>query len=257
MSHMHPGVPHVLIGLVAAYSVISWGMLVEKSDMHVFADINKSTMDMALRLFGREERPVMEKDRTKRVALVSAGVALLTAVAEETTFRGQVVSALAAVYPSESQLFLLLASSLLFGVAHISFGSHPKDMATMIGLQTINGMFFGAAFFATGGNLFASILAHAMYDFQGTSLCLPYVVAVFFFLSLHRNLSVLRQCCCFRLRPILLTPPCLLRSLRSMSIACTNQPSPLLHMEDNKRADGLLRVSHVHLRRSHSCERLS
>lgn len=160
------GLAHgVALGVAVGAILIGFGTLVEKSDKHVFADINKSTIDMTMRLFGRSEGVTMGQPSTLQVAAIALGLAALTGLCEETTFRGQIISALSVAHPG-SYLHMLGFSSILFGVAHFTLGGHMLDAGALIALQTFNGLWFGLAFVMTGGDLTASIVAHALYDFQ-------------------------------------------------------------------------------------------
>ena len=133
------GLPQgVALGLGVGAILIGFGTLVEKSDKHIFADINKSTIDMTMRLFGRSEGITTEQPSTVQVAAIALGLAVLTGLCEETTFRGQIISALAVAHPG-SYLHMLGLSSALFGVAHFTLGANLVDAGAIIALQSFNG----------------------------------------------------------------------------------------------------------------------
>ncbi|GMI36899.1 hypothetical protein TrCOL_g7014 [Triparma columacea] len=164
-SHIHINPPVLYLGAIIGAGVIGTGKLVETSTWGGFGDINKSTVEMVLRVFGREKgmEARIGKGRMLEVAILAAVISLGTAIAEETCFRGQLVSGLAMSHDPATSVVL---GAVLFGLAHVNLGSSLKDNMVTIGLHTMTGAGFGTAFILGGGNLAGCIAAHAIYDFQ-------------------------------------------------------------------------------------------
>ena len=107
---------------------------------------------MVLRVFGRQKgmEARIGKGRMLEVAILAAVISLGTAIAEETCFRGQLVSGLAMSHDPATSVVL---GAVLFGLAHVNLGSSLKDNMVTIGLHTMTGAGFGTAFILGGGNL--------------------------------------------------------------------------------------------------------
>jgi membrane protease YdiL (CAAX protease family) len=154
--------PAVLLGVLAAAPLVAAGLALSRSDSRALVDINASTSQLALRLFGSQRRLV----QVVFLALLLGGV---TGVAEELSFRGLAVPVLAQrlaldlASPSGAAGALAL-SALSFGAAHWSLGGGWRDNAVTAGLQTLTGLYLGGLFLAAGGNLAVPALAHALYD---------------------------------------------------------------------------------------------
>lgn len=168
----------LLVGIVASFPALAVGNLIEKSDARIFQDINFSTITMVLTLFGRRTSPPLAfvPDRLKglpiptisafEVLLQSFLLASVTAVCEETVFRLFVPALLNHYF--HSSFIALIGQSIIFGLGHTQPSSKFEANAITVGLQIINGLFFGLAFLcAPGGfgDLVPCIMAHAVYDF--------------------------------------------------------------------------------------------
>mmetsp|Transcript_15789 Transcript_15789/g.32435 ORF Transcript_15789/g.32435 Transcript_15789/m.32435 type:complete len:368 (+) Transcript_15789:35-1138(+) len=167
-SHIHVNPLIVMLGLVVGAGIIKVGKEVEDSSWKGFGDINKSTVEMVIGLFGREEgideaMKGGERKRIVEVGCLALGISLVTAIAEETCFRGQLLSALTATHDPATAV---VVGAVLFGLAHVNLSGGVKDNFVTIGLHTVTGTGFGAAFILGGGNLAGCIVAHMIYDFQ-------------------------------------------------------------------------------------------
>jgi hypothetical protein len=165
-----------LTGAAAAIPIILFGNLVEASDKREFANVNFSTITMVMTLFGRRKPPPDEflpdrlkgttifTSKTTDVLLQSLVLAGVTGVCEETVFRME-IPAVISHYAGGFPFLPLLGQAALFGLGHASPGSSLMENGIVMGLQFINGLWFGSLFLLTGGDLVPCIVAHAVYDF--------------------------------------------------------------------------------------------
>lgn len=101
------------------------------------------------------------------VALRLLGVALTSAAfGEEILFRGFLLHQLTAIFGTgrSARLAAIVASGLTFGMAHLVQG--PVGVVT----TALVGLLFAWAWFRSGRNLWALILAHALIDTYGIAL---------------------------------------------------------------------------------------
>lgn len=152
-----------IAGVLAAIPLLVINRGIEFSESPAFAQINAGTKAFALDVFGSKAQPLY-------ALALSIAMALSTGVVEETVYRGAILPEIqnwavdhSIVANGEQGIaFALLASSLGFGVAHAGL-EFSLDTATLVGLQTVTGLFFGSTYILTGG-LAAPIITHLLYD---------------------------------------------------------------------------------------------
>lgn len=150
-------------GFLATLPLISLGSLVEQSDKRDASNVNFSTTNMVISLFGRRRSPEdPTATRTSQVMMLSALVALSTGISEEIVFRGYIPTAIDSL--SHSIPFALAGQAALFAFAHISPKSTPGENCVVGGLQFFNGIWYGLVYLATGGDLLPCMIAHMLYD---------------------------------------------------------------------------------------------
>lgn len=157
------GVPSVLLGLVGVVPLIAASRAIETSESPLVSGLNLSTNMAVLNYFGPTKRPV-------GAAGASLLMACVTAVVEETVFRGQSLPTLANKFGDGDVLTGAVLSTLLFAVLHTNpLGAFKNkeafvDNLTLLALQLFNGGTF-CLLYLLSGNLAVSIVAHAVYDF--------------------------------------------------------------------------------------------
>lgn len=156
------GLPALLLGVVGVVPLIVLSRFIETSESRAFADLNLSTNLLMLRYFGDKPQPFV-------AFVVSAAIAGLTGLVEETNFRGALIPQL--VEKTGGNLPLAVAlSTLLFAVLHVNpLGflngkEAAQDAACLVCYQILTGSIFAALYVFTG-NLAVPIVAHALFDF--------------------------------------------------------------------------------------------
>ena len=150
----------VLLGMAGFVPLFLLSRQIETSESSVVADLNLSTNMVVLRLFGDTPQPLV-------AFAVSALLAVVTGLVEETTFRGQLLPALSTRWSSLAVGFVL--STLLFAALHVNplslfkGGEGFKDALVLITYQLVTGSIFAALFVLTN-NLAVPIVAHILYD---------------------------------------------------------------------------------------------
>jgi hypothetical protein len=153
----------VLEGIAATIPMISLGMLVEQSDNRDASHVNFSTTNMVISLFGRRrtaEEPFLTS--THQMMGLSAAIALSTAISEEMVFRAYVPAAILGV--THSLPLALVGQAVLFGLGHLSPRSTLGENKIVVGLQLLNGLWYGLVYLWTGGDILPCIIAHILYD---------------------------------------------------------------------------------------------
>lgn len=158
------------MGLVGAAVLVGFSRLIENSESPVVTGINLSTEMVVLRLFGPRTQPVV-------AFAVSAFMAGLTGIVEETTFRGQIFPFLTqwtsnnlgwtgdvSVYGAAALTTYLFALLHTNPLGFFKGGEAAKDNAVLLTFQLVTGSIFMALFLLTQ-NLAVPIIAHALYDF--------------------------------------------------------------------------------------------
>lgn len=152
----------LLLAIAGVLPLMYVSRQVETSESPAVADLNVSTNMLVLRMFGDKPQPIV-------AFVVSAVLAGLTGLVEETTFRGQLLPAVADSTGSIGTA--IAASTVVFAVLHLNplallrGGSQGlQDGAVLIAYQLVTGAWFALLFVGTG-NLAVSIGAHALFDF--------------------------------------------------------------------------------------------
>mmetsp|Transcript_6077 Transcript_6077/g.11914 ORF Transcript_6077/g.11914 Transcript_6077/m.11914 type:complete len:390 (+) Transcript_6077:86-1255(+) len=150
------------LALAGVVPLIYLSRQVETSEDSALADLNVSTNMLVLRLFGGKPQPIV-------ALVVSAVLAGVTGLVEETTFRGQVLGQLS--YKMESLPVAVALSTVIFAVLHVNpialfrgGKEGAKDAAVLIVYQLLTGTCFALLYVLTG-NLAVSVLTHAFFDF--------------------------------------------------------------------------------------------
>lgn len=153
----------LLEGILATIPMIALGTLVENSDRREASQVNFSTINMVISLFGRRRSSRdPEATNSSTVMILSGLIALSTGISEEMVFRGYIPTAIESV--SHSLPLALLGQAVLFALAHISPKSSPGENKVVGGLQLANGLWYGLVYAASGGDIVPCIIAHALYD---------------------------------------------------------------------------------------------
>jgi membrane protease YdiL (CAAX protease family) len=154
----------IVLGVLGVLPMLALSRKIETSESYLVSGLNLSTNMAVLRLFGDTTKPFS-------VLLVSAFLAGLTGVVEETTFRGQLLPVFANNFGNGDVLTGAFLSTVLFAVLHtnpLSFVQGDKDAKldnlVLFALQLVNGSFFAFLYLSTG-NLAVPIIAHGLYDF--------------------------------------------------------------------------------------------
>jgi membrane protease YdiL (CAAX protease family) len=137
--------------------------------------IQFSITKTVLELFGRRRRGVHEDMSTKsdtapsattttalQVLFVSVAIATVSAVAEEIIFRGLLPTAV--VSYTHSVGLALLGQAMLFGLGQVRVTSPLAENGVFSIMQSINGVWYGAMYLATGGDILPVIITHVLYE---------------------------------------------------------------------------------------------
>lgn len=152
----------LLLGAVGVVPLVALSRFIETSESRAFADLNLSTNLLMLRYFGDKPQPLV-------AFVVSAGIAGLTGLVEETNFRGALIPQLVEKTGGDLPLAVAL-STLIFAVLHVNplgfFNGKEaaQDAAVLVCYQILTGSVFAALYVFTG-NLAVPIVAHALFDF--------------------------------------------------------------------------------------------
>lgn len=140
---------NLYLAAFAALPIFAGSVYLERSDIKLFKDIDRDTQLFILQLFGT-------KRNVWGILPSAAAMSLAAAVAEELLFRGVLQQ-----WGAEQigALPALIITSLLFGLAH-----NPVPGASSL-VEAAYGLNFGALYLLSGGNLFACIASHFLYDF--------------------------------------------------------------------------------------------
>lgn len=154
----------VLLGVAGFIPLVVVSRAIETSDSYWVSGLNLSTNQAVLRFFGSTTKPI-------RALLISVALSSLTAVAEETTFRGQLIPALQNSEWGHGNVWVgATLSTLVFAILHTNPTGFFKgkesfvDNSVLLALQTFNGGIFALLYLGAGENLAVPILAHALYD---------------------------------------------------------------------------------------------
>lgn len=161
----------VVQGIVATLPMIAFGSMVENSEQRGSSQVNFSTINMVVSLFGKRKNKHTKNGNaigdtsgttsTSTVLVLSCLVAMCTAISEEVLFRGYLPTAIWS--QSNSVLLALLGQASLFGLGHVHKNSTLIENKVVSGLQFVNGLWQGIVYLITG-DLLPCIIAHALYD---------------------------------------------------------------------------------------------
>lgn len=153
----------LLEGVLATIPMVALGSLVEKSDRREASQVNFSTINMVISLFGRRKSTRDPEATDSSAVMMLAGlIALSTGISEEIVFRGYIPTMIESL--SHSFPVALLGQAALFALAHVSPKSSPDENKVVGGLQLANGLWYGTIYAASGGDILPCIVAHALYD---------------------------------------------------------------------------------------------
>lgn len=172
-SHLSLTTLSLVQGIFGAVPSIALSNVIERSDDRRFATTNFSTNYMVMTLFGRRVaskgnenvRKPSRKAKTIDIALVSAGISILTGICEEITFRGLIPHLLHSTVTARNTAFTCIFQAAIFGGGHLSPRTSLEENATIGSLQFANGIWSGLLYLWTG-NVVPCIIFHALYDFQ-------------------------------------------------------------------------------------------
>jgi membrane protease YdiL (CAAX protease family) len=153
----------LLEGVLATIPMVALGSTVENSDRREASQVNFSTINMVISLFGRRKSSRDPEATNSPTAMMLAGlIALSTGISEEMVFRGYIPTAIESL--SHSLPLAIVGQAALFALAHISPKSSPGENKVMGSLQLANGLWYGVVYAASGGDILPCIIAHALYD---------------------------------------------------------------------------------------------
>lgn len=153
----------VLEGTVVAIPMVMIGCLIENSDRRDACQVNFSTVNMVISLFGRRHSPRdPEATKTSTVMAIAALIALSTGISEEIVFRGYIPTGIQTA--SDSVALAAVGQAMLFALAHVSPRAPLGENRIVGGLQLLNGLWYGFIYSASGGDIVPCIVAHTLYD---------------------------------------------------------------------------------------------
>lgn len=155
-------------GALAAIPIISAGRLMENSDNRDVSRVNYATTNMVITLFGRRKSS-MEPTASAffQVMVLSALIAISSGVSEEIIFRGYIPTAISTM--THSLPAALFGQAVLFAGGHLSQNAGAGENKINCSLQFFIGLWYGAVYQITGGDILPCIIAHVLYDMH--TLC--------------------------------------------------------------------------------------
>jgi membrane protease YdiL (CAAX protease family) len=150
-------------GVLFAVPMIALGCMVENSDHRDASQVNFSTTNMVISLFGRRRSPLEPNaSASSQVMMLSTAIALSTGISEELIFRGYIPTAVESL--SHSVPLALIVQAVLFACGHLSSHARPGENRVVGSLQLFNGLWYGLTYLVTGGDLLPCIIGHILYD---------------------------------------------------------------------------------------------
>ncbi|KAG5185288.1 CAAX protease self-immunity-domain-containing protein [Tribonema minus] len=143
-----PSLEGISSAIAYAIPIFVGSVVLERSNIKLFKEIDRDTQLFVVQIFGA-------KRSLSNILPAAAIMAASAGIAEEILFRGIIQNGLSNYI---GDVPALLVASLLFGLAH-----NPVPGASSL-VEAIYGFTFGSLYIATGGNLFAPILSHFLYD---------------------------------------------------------------------------------------------
>jgi len=158
----------LLLGVAGFLPLFLLSRAVETSESGLVAGLNLSTNMFTMRLFGAEKKPF-------KALIVSAALAGITGLVEETIFRGELLPTFeqwARInWGSDSGVLSgAVLSTLLFAALHVNplgllkGADAALDSLVLFSFQICTGATFATIYLLTG-NLAIPVVAHALYDF--------------------------------------------------------------------------------------------
>jgi membrane protease YdiL (CAAX protease family) len=153
----------VVEGVLFTIPMIAVGCMVENSHHRDASQVNFSTTNMVISLFGRRRSKFDQTaSASSQVMMLSIAIALSTGISEELIFRGYIPTAIAAL--THSVPLALIGQAILFACGHLSTNAQPGENRLVGSLQLFNGIWYGMIYLATGGDLLPCIISHVLYD---------------------------------------------------------------------------------------------
>lgn len=115
----------IALGVAGVLPMLALSRQIETSDAYAVSGLNLSTNMSVLRLFGSKPKPIS-------AAIISLFLATLTAVVEETTFRGQLLTVFANRFGDGDVLVGAALSTLLFAFLHTNPKGKSNDVVETI-----------------------------------------------------------------------------------------------------------------------------
>jgi membrane protease YdiL (CAAX protease family) len=153
----------IVEGVLFTIPMIAIGCMVENSDHRDASQVNFSTTNMVVSLFGRRRSKFDQTaSASSQVMMLSTAIALSTGISEELVFRGYIPTAIAAL--THSVPLALIGQAVLFACGHLSSSAQPGENRLVGSLQMFNGLWYGLMYLVTGGDLLTCIISHVLYD---------------------------------------------------------------------------------------------
>jgi membrane protease YdiL (CAAX protease family) len=158
-------------GILATIPMIALAHSIEQSEQREAMEVNFSTINMVISLFGRRKS---EHDQTgsdsSEVMALSCGVGVSTAISEEIIFRGLLPTFILSLVHSIP--VAMAGQAALFAAGHLSPHAKPDENRLVGSLQFANGLWYGLVYLLAGGDILPCIIAHMLYDVH--TLCGTY-----------------------------------------------------------------------------------
>jgi membrane protease YdiL (CAAX protease family) len=159
----NPTALRIAEGVLAAFPMVAMGCMVENSENTDASQVNFSTTNMVISLFGRRKsRLEPAASAPSQVMMLCAAIALSTGISEEVIFRGYIPSAITTL--THSVPLALVGQAILFACGHLSKNARPGENRLVGSLQLFNGLFQGMLYLVTGGDILPCIISHVLYD---------------------------------------------------------------------------------------------
>ena len=156
----------VIEGILAAMPLVALSNVIGNSNHAELCPIHFTVTNTVISLFGRRHS---EGTNTMMVLLLSLGIGTVSALSEELIFRGLLPTTLVAY--SHSVELALIAQACLFGLGQVRRKSSLIENGTFSIMQSLNGLWYGTVYLATGGDILPVLVAHLLSEchvFVGT-----------------------------------------------------------------------------------------
>jgi len=162
-------------GVLAAFPLVAMcNMMMENSEHKSTSCVYFSITNTVIALFGRRRQPPTSGNvpntmsssatatSTSQAVLFSLGIATVSAVSEQMIFRGLLPCVLISYTGSVG--VALVGQALLSGLGQVRRQSSLTENGAFSLMHSINGLWYGAVYLATGGDILPVILAHILYE---------------------------------------------------------------------------------------------